>query len=71
MNDNQKKQMPRDKVMFIVSFVLASVVVISLLSSIIQLAIKPTNSFMVENREDISRRNNLWIYSKRRKGSQR
>lgn len=71
MNDNQKKQMPRDKVMFIVSFVLASVVVISLLSSIIQLAIKPTNSFMVENREDISRRNNLWIHSKRRKGSQR
>lgn len=67
MDDNKKRQMPKDKLIFIVSFVLASIIVISLLSSIIQLAIKPTNSFMVENRKNIPRRNNLWIYSKRRK----
>ena len=67
MDDNKKRQMPKDKLIFIVSFVLASIVVISLLSSIIQLAIKPTNSFMVENRKNIPIRNNLWIYRKRRK----
>ena len=53
MDENQKTQEPKDKVIFVISFILASIIVISLLSSIIQLAIKPTNSFIVENLKNI------------------
>lgn len=65
MSENRRKHQLNKKIPFILSLVFAGFVLCSFLYSIIQLIIEPTNSFAVENRENISGRNNIWIYSER------
>ena len=63
MSDNKNRvNKSRKKVIIILSLIFAVIILISFLYSLIGLIIEPTSIYIVENRKNISRRNNLWIY---------
>lgn len=59
MGQRNKKQDTNKKVPIIMLLIFVSAIMISFLYSLIQLIIKPSNMFIIEERKHLSRRNNL------------
>lgn len=59
MGQRNKKQDTNKKVPIIMLLIFVSAIMISFLYSLIQLIIKPSNMFIIEERKYLSRRDNL------------
>ena len=59
MSEDKNKHDTNKKIPIIILIIFVSVILLSFLYSLIQLIIKPSNIFIVEERRNISRRDNL------------
>lgn len=59
MGEKNKKQDTNKRIPIIILFVFVSAILLSFLYSLIQLIIKPSNIFIVDERTNISGRNDL------------
>lgn len=65
MSDN-KIQSIKNNLPKILSLIFASIILFYFFYSLIKLIVQPSSSFVIEKRRNISRRNYIWLYCKRR-----
>lgn len=61
----KNKSYTNRKILVISSLIFATSILICFLSGLIGLIVEPSNIFAIENRNNLSGRNYIWIYSKR------
>lgn len=61
----KNKSYTNRKILVISSLIFAASILICFLSGLIGLIVEPSNIFAIENRNNLSGRNYIWIYNKR------